>query len=55
MAVGAAQNDLDLLKSLLQRSDISSKISKAVAKKRGNHLFKKLVGLAFFDDQVNKS
>lgn len=45
------------MKSLLQYSDISSNISKAVAKNLGNHLWylsEELVGLAFFYDQVSR-
>ena len=38
-AACASQNDLDLLKCLLHNSDINPKVSKAVGKKLGNHLW----------------
>jgi hypothetical protein len=58
LAASAPYNDLLLLKALLNYSIIHQSISKATSEKLANHMWylsAELVGLAFFDAQVNVS
>lgn len=55
-AIGAAQNDLNLIKNAIDYSSIDEQISELILKKISNHLwylFEDTMGFAFFDENVS--